>query len=125
MNSRPKAGVLTHQQRTRFAGALQRVGGDEEMLIVLAEMAAEDAPVLLTKLEGEIEHRRLDAAAHTAHALKGLLSTFETDSPVEDLQPLIEAVRENDGVEAQRFFRVLKPDLNELVYQVRELTALN
>lgn len=122
MNSRSHTGALTHEQRERFAGALERVGGDEDMLVVLAEMAAEDAPAMLQKLEDELELRHREAAAHTAHALKGLLSTFETSSPVDDLQPVIDAARENEIEESVRLFKTIRAKLHLLLSQITSLT---
>ncbi|WP_236621290.1 hypothetical protein [Rhodopirellula sallentina] len=113
---------LSSQQRERFANALERVGDDEDILIVLAEMATEDAPELMKKLEGEIANGFLEAAAKTGHALKGLLSTFETGEPVEGLQSLIDSARQDDEKEVVHQFATLKPQLHQLVESVSELT---
>ncbi|MCM2371651.1 hypothetical protein [Aporhodopirellula aestuarii] len=122
MKAKQDMSKLTSEQRKRFAGAIERVGDDEEILIVLAEMASEDAPVLMAKLEGEISKGFLDAAAQTAHALKGLLSTFETGEPVEGLQSLIDSAREEDEKETTLLFESLKPKLLTLVEQVAQLS---
>jgi len=115
--------LLNEQQRTRFDHALERVGGDEEMLIVLARMAVEDAPPMMEKLEAELADRELAAVAKTAHAFKGLMSTFETNSPVEDLQSVIDAAREGDFKTASASYSDIKPSLKDLVQQVEQLLA--
>ncbi|TWT65037.1 Hpt domain-containing protein [Allorhodopirellula solitaria] len=121
MKSDTNMATLTDQQLERFAAALERVGGDTDMLVVLAAMAAEDAPPLLTKLESEVRDSDLRAAAHTAHALKGLLSAFETGQPIEGLQPLIDAAREGNQSEALRLLDSLQPKLESFIHQVKEL----
>lgn len=113
--------TLTDQQKQCFAAALERVGGDEQMLVVLAEMAAEDAPPLLSKLAGEVRTGELEAAAHSGHALKGLLSAFETGQPVDGLQPLIDAARQENHGEAERLLKSLEPKLCSFIKQVEEL----
>lgn len=116
-----KMTTLTDQQKQRFAAALERVGGDEQMLVVLAEMAAEDAPPLLCRLADEVRSGDLDAASHSGHALKGLLSAFETGQPIDGLQPLIDAARQGDYDEARRLLESLRPRLHTFMKQVEEL----
>lgn len=122
MKPESETSVFNEQQRERFASALERVGGDEEMLSMLAEMAAEDAPVLLNTLSSEIQAGFLTAAAQNAHALKGLLSTFETGVPVEDMQPLIDAARDNDRDQTSQLLQGLEPRLSALIAQITGLT---
>ncbi|WP_231612141.1 Hpt domain-containing protein [Novipirellula galeiformis] len=114
--------AFSKAQRTRFTAALQRVGGDEEILIMLAQIVAEDAPPMLAKLETQLNENQLDAAAKSAHALKGLLSTFETGTPVEELQQLIDEARLGQGRTATAMLNKLRPSLDTLVSQVKELT---
>ncbi len=121
MKSEANMATLTDQQKQRFAAALERVGGDEQMLVILASMASEDAPPLLSKLADEVRTGDLDAAAHSGHALKGLLSAFETGQPIEGLQPVIDAARENDQDETQRLLESLQPILGSFIEQVEEL----
>lgn len=115
------ATTLTDQQKQCFAAAIDRIGGDEQMLIILAAMAAEDAPPLLTKLENEVRAHDLDAAAHSAHALKGLLSAFETGQPIEGLQGLIDAARDNDHSETLRQLESLQPKICSFIELIEEL----
>ncbi|TWU35319.1 Hpt domain protein [Novipirellula aureliae] len=115
--------LLTQQQRTRFDQALTRVGGDEEMLIVLARMAVEDAPPLMEKLEAQLANQELSGVAKTTHAFKGLLSTFETGTPVEQLQAIMDAAKEGDLKTASGCYRELKPAINELLHQIDQLLA--
>lgn len=115
--------ALTENQRKRFSAALTRLDGDEETLLLLAGMVAEDAPMLLDQLKSNIQSSDSACVAATGHALKGLLSTFETGSPVSELQPLIDAARADDGDTVYSLFTVVAPALEKLVGEVRDLTG--
>ena len=113
--------TLSEAERTQFSDALQRVGGDEEMFIELAEIVAEDAPGMLAELEDQLRSDQLSEVAQTAHALKGLLSTFQTGPPVSQLQPFIYEARLGHTESATMMFHDLKPSLKHFVGQVQQL----
>ncbi|MDA8744322.1 hypothetical protein N9N28_06810 [Rubripirellula amarantea] len=113
---------LTADQRQRFSAALTRLDGDEDTLVMLAEMVTEDAPTMVAQLESEIDSGKLEDVAQTGHALKGLLSTFETGQPVSDLQPIIEAARSGDSGEVAVLFKSAQPRLRELVSEIGNLS---
>ncbi|MEZ6089392.1 MAG: hypothetical protein R3C05_15445 [Pirellulaceae bacterium] len=46
--------MLSPAQKEQFAEALQRLAGDEQMLTMLAEIAADDAPGLLRRLADSV-----------------------------------------------------------------------
>jgi hypothetical protein len=114
---------LKPAQRDQFSEALQRVAGDEELLISLAEIASEDAPPLLDSLSKQVEDGEAKLAAQTGHALKGLLSTYETGSPVEELQAVIDLARANDVPSCQQLFRSIVPSLQRLLRQINQLAV--
>ncbi|SRR6056297_403431 len=113
---------ITQEQKNQFSAALERVAGDEEMLVMLAEIVAEDAPPMLQKLEHQLQAGELHASSQTAHALKGLLSTFETRAPVDRLQPLIDAGRANESETSKELFVSIKGSLESLIVQIEQLT---
>ncbi len=113
--------VLTTNQRNRFSAALKRLDGDEDTLVMLAGMVAEDAPTMLERLGCEIEAKQLSDVASVGHALKGLLSTFETSAPVSELQLVIDAARRGDAQVATSLYVEVRPSLDKLVVEVREL----
>ncbi len=113
---------LSESQRARFSAAIVRLDGDEETLIMLAGMVSEDAPTMLEQLRSDINSRQLNDAAQTGHALKGLLSTFETGTPVSDLQPLIDAARTGDLRTVSSLSKGLMTNLSQLIIEVRELS---
>lgn len=116
-------GQLSEEQHIRFAAALERVGNDDRLLVSLAQITAEDAPILMAQLECNIESGDLNSVAATGHALKGLLSTYETGSPVAELQLLIEAARSGDRTEVRKVLAYQRPILIEFIGEVQKLTA--
>lgn len=114
---------MNENQKQRFAEALQRVSGDEEMLSMLANIAAEDAPEMIQTLDTQVHQSSLADAAHTAHSLKGLLSAFETGEPVSELEPLIEAARQGDQAEVDQVHQQIKPKLQSLVTEIEAIAG--
>ncbi|EKK03580.1 hypothetical protein RBSH_01029 [Rhodopirellula baltica SH28] len=112
---------MTEAQRKRFAAALQRVAGDEDMLVMLASIAAEDGPPMLEQVHTHVESLELGEAARVGHALKGLLSTFESGPPVDELQPMIDAARKDDGNATQIAHASVSPKLEHLLGEIEEL----
>ncbi len=84
-------------------------------------MVVTDAQDVLTKLTRSIEAGDTASVSVTAHQLKGMLSTFETDSPVTELQELIETARRKDAEATGEQFRSLQPQLAELLAEISEL----
>lgn len=109
---------MNSQQRTRFAEALQRVAGDEETLSVLATIAIEDAPELLDQMDQSLAGEDLESASRAAHTLKGMLGTFETNRPVSELQPFIEACRGKELGEARALHSKLSSELHTLLDEI-------
>lgn len=112
---------MNEHQKKRFAKALERVAGDEDMLSMLATIAVEDAPPMMESLDTSITKQSLDEAAKTAHSLKGLLSAFETDEPVSDLQPLIDAAKKGDQEESIAIQKSIQPKLETLLAEINAI----
>lgn len=112
---------MTEQQRERFSDALARLAGDESTLTMLAGMVAEDGPPMLAKLGEQANAEAAAEYARTAHALKGLLSTFETAEPVSDLQPIMDAACVGDTSTVRRSHTKIEPELQSLL---REILAI-
>lgn len=115
---------LTEQQRARFAKALQRMDGDEEVFSAMAAMAVEDAPPMLAELECQVDGGDLEEVARTGHALKGMLAVYDDGPPVSELQPLIDAARRGDGKAVQGLFTPLQRPLISLIEEVRQLALM-
>lgn len=113
---------MTEEQIKRFSDALARLSGDEELLVAMASMVVDDAPVIVRELQDQLEQESLTDAATTAHKLKGMCSTFETGSPVLELEDLIHAARSGKADEARATYRSCRPQINELLGEIAALT---
>jgi len=114
--------IMTQEQLQRFDEALERLGGDQDMLAMLAAIVAEDAPPMLAKLGEDVTAGDSADYAKVAHALKGMLSTFETGEPVSDLQSVINAARDNHGREVQKLHVALSPQLKTLILEIEAIS---
>jgi HPt (histidine-containing phosphotransfer) domain-containing protein len=57
--------------------ALQRIGGDEQLLHDLALFYLEDAPALLTQLQDAMQQADAEGVTHAAHTLKSLSANLD------------------------------------------------
>ena len=88
----------TRSTLTPFAGALERLDGDVELLRKMATFFLADSPPLLAELNALWEAGESgDAMAFTAHKLKGLVVTFDDVHAGPLLQDLVDAAREGDA----------------------------
>ena len=62
--------------------ALERVGGDEELLKEIAELFVEDAPELIEKLRGAVAAGDAAGVETAAHSLKGSVANFGAEEAV-------------------------------------------
>lgn len=116
---------MNESQKARFSEALTRLAGDEEMLLILADIAVEDLPPMVGQLSEQLADGDLESAAATAHAMKGLLSSFETGTPTSELQALINAARSGNSQEAQTLYAKTKPAIEELLGEIEKLVQNN
>jgi CheY-like chemotaxis protein/HPt (histidine-containing phosphotransfer) domain-containing protein len=63
-----------------YAQALDRVGGDRDLLAELAGLFLEEYPRLLAEISEGVQHGDLAMAAGAAHQLKGLLAQFGSEN---------------------------------------------
>jgi HPt (histidine-containing phosphotransfer) domain-containing protein len=115
--------VLTAQQKDRFASALDRVAGDEDLLVSIATLVAEDAPVVFLKLKTQLAAGELSDICASGHQLKGMLSTFETDGPTVLLQQLIQAARDGDRPEAIAVLHRCEDEIQQLINEIKLLAV--
>lgn len=110
---------MTEEQRIRFAEALQRLAGDEDLLIAMGAMVLDDAPVVMAELQQQIEAGQLSQAASTAHKLKGLLSTFDVGGCLLTIQQIITAAKADDQAECAQSWSKCEREIRELLAEVR------
>jgi HPt (histidine-containing phosphotransfer) domain-containing protein len=60
--------------------ALERMGGDRELLLRLIDFVVEDSPSLMEKMNAALEDDRLEDVQHAAHSLRGLVSNVSCNA---------------------------------------------
>ncbi len=106
---------------TRFREAVARIDGNEQLLKEMAGITSEDLPEILSRTKREIDSGDCPAAGKSLHKLKGMLSTFETDGVILDLQEMIQVARRGNNTELQRLYQEHEPLVDELVSQIAGL----
>ena len=61
------------------AVALDRLGGDEELLQEVAELFLEEYPPLMTQIRSAIDNGNSQELERSAHSLKGSVANFGSD----------------------------------------------
>lgn len=99
--------------------ALARLGGDQSLLVELAQIYLEDAPMLLVRINRGVREANCSDVLHAAHLLRGLAANFGARSvtdPAEQLEefaikgrldkaaPMVEALQ----TEAERLEQALQ-----------------
>jgi HPt (histidine-containing phosphotransfer) domain-containing protein len=82
-----------------YEDALERVGGDEDLLRDVAELFVQECPRLLSNIEEAIRHKDAGALERSAHELKGAAANFAAQSVV-DTAFQLETMGRNGDVEA-------------------------
>jgi two-component system, sensor histidine kinase and response regulator len=78
MNQGPQPAVLFDR-----SAALDRIGGDEELLQEIANLFLEEYPNLIHEIRAAVLSRDADALERGAHSLKGSVANFEAHAAVE------------------------------------------
>jgi hypothetical protein len=115
--------TFNDQQRKRFQEALLRLAGDEQMLSTLAEIVIADAPGLMEQISRGVAEKNCELVARSAHALKGLLSSFETGEPTNQLQPIIDAARRGEIAKMLELFEKTQPKLVALIGEIDDVSG--
>ena len=91
--------------------ALERVGGDEELLKEIADLFVEDAPQLLEAIRVAIEAKDGAALHRAAHSLKGSVANFGAEKAVETAFQLEETCEDSQLGWAEDVFFVLRGEI--------------
>lgn len=106
-----------------FPAALDRFGGDEELLQSMARMIADDAPENICKLEESLAAKESSSVASSAHALRGMLSTFEEGPAVDGLLEVENLSRSGDLAAAKVRFDSARGSIDLLVTIIRQVAV--
>ena len=88
--------------RLNFAVALERLGGDEELLREVARLFLDEYPALMVGIREAVAARDADALQRAAHSLKGSVSNFGADAAYNAALVLEMMGRTRDLAQAER-----------------------
>ena len=109
---------------SRFSAALARLDGDVDLLRKMASITSEDLPEVVRHTEAAIEDGNCEQAASGLHRLKGMLSTFESDSVALDIQDILDLARQGKGDQVQAAYQQHKSSMTELIDAVARLGSI-
>lgn len=66
--------------RLNCAVALERLGGDEQLLCEVAQLFLSECPELVLQVRAAVAERSAEALQQAAHSLKGSVSNFGADA---------------------------------------------
>ena len=67
-------------QRLNCAVALERLGGDEQLLCEVAQLFLAECPELVSQVRAAVADGSAEALQHAAHSLKGSVSNFGAEA---------------------------------------------
>lgn len=94
--------------------ALDRLGGDLDLLIELAGMFLEDCPRLIDGIQEALENNDSDSVQRLAHSLKGAVGNFSAQSAFDAAHELETMGREGNLSGAKEIFSGLKQNIERL-----------
>lgn len=103
------------------AAALERMDGDEDLLVELAQVFVDDASEQIEKIRAAVRAKSAPEIQKTAHTVKGAAANFHAASTVAAALALEQMGRAGqiDGVDAA--FVRLEQELGRLVAELRAL----
>ena len=103
------------------AVALERLGGDEELLKEVAALFLDEYPTIVTEIGAAIQAQNAQQVERAAHSLKGSVSNFGSDAALEAAYELEKMGRANDLTNAEpayahlvRVMEAIHPELSAL-----------
>jgi len=100
--------------------ALERVGGDEQLLREVCRMFLEESPKLLEKLRRAVAAADPEAVTRTAHSLKGTSSYFGAANLQQIARQLEEMGNSGDVARAPDVLTLLEAEITDLQKALRE-----
>jgi two-component system sensor histidine kinase/response regulator len=102
------------------ANALERVGGDENLLQEICQMFLTESPKLIQKMRDGIASNDSESVMRTAHTLKGELGYMGIDEAVQAVVQLEKMGREGDLSQAGEMLNLLDRLLGKLYVAIKE-----
>ena len=105
--------------------ALDRIGGDEQLLQELCQIFLEESPKLLQKLHQAVAAGDADGVMRAAHSLKGESSYLGAGGTSQAARQLEEMGRGNDLSRASETLGVLEREVAGLRLNLKELAGVH
>ena len=103
------------------ATALERLGGDEELLKEVAALFLDEYPTLIAEIKTAIESKNAHQLEHAAHSLKGSVSNFGSDAAWQASYEMEKMGRANELANSEaafthlvRVMEAIRPELTAL-----------
>jgi HPt (histidine-containing phosphotransfer) domain-containing protein len=106
-----------------LAAALDRLGGDRELLAEIAGLFLENSPRLMAQVKEAVEAGNAYELERAAHALKGSASNFAAESTVEAALRLETMGRSLELAGVQEAYRVLESEMGRLCPVLTEIAG--
>jgi HPt (histidine-containing phosphotransfer) domain-containing protein len=106
-----------------LSAALERVGGDEELLRELASIFADDYPRQLRLIEEAIATKDWKTVERESHGLKGAVANFSAADAVEAARTLEFAAREGRYAELAPLLEQLREELARVRSELERFSA--
>ena len=97
-----------------LAVALERVGGDNELLEEVAQLFLDSVPELLTEIREAVVSRNAKALERAAHTLKGSVSNFAAEAAFQAALRLEKMGRTGELAGVDQAFATLEAEMERL-----------
>ncbi len=105
------------------AGALQKLGGNEELLVEIIDLYLDDFPKVMERLSTALAEGDAEGVWKAAHRLKGSVGSLSAQPAFEAARDLETVGREGDLEEAAIVFERLEHELERLAGALTALRA--
>jgi two-component system, sensor histidine kinase and response regulator len=119
----PSVQFTSQLARLNSAVALERLGGDEELLREVAQLFLEEYPTLMTQIRAAVSAGDPEALQRAAHSLKGSVSNFGADAAYHAAFALELMGRNREMGQAQSGLTALEEALEYIHPALAELAA--
>lgn len=103
--------------------ALERVGGDEDLLREMAQLFLEEYPAQISAIRNAVSQRDAKAIERTAHSLKGSVGNFAASTAYQSALALEIVGRTGKLEEAEQTLKALETALADLLPEMERLVA--
>ena len=116
-----QSALTDNETQLDHASLLERVEGDQELLVEMVRLFREDAPNLLAAINAALQRGDMASLEHSAHSFKGAASNLSAKAVAEAAAQLEKHAKNRDGAAAKAGFARLESALKSLIPALAEL----